>query len=48
MNLVASEKASNLTEREILNFIFISGFSTSNIVNEVSGRGVGLDVVKQV
>ncbi|TET79739.1 MAG: chemotaxis protein CheA [Candidatus Cloacimonadota bacterium] len=46
MNLVASEKASNLTEREILNFIFISGFSTSNIVNEVSGRGVGLDVVK--
>ncbi len=46
MGLVTQEKAKVLTEREILDFIFVSGFSTSNIVNEVSGRGVGLDVVK--
>ncbi|MCK4575733.1 chemotaxis protein CheW, partial [candidate division WOR-3 bacterium] len=34
------------SEKEILGFIFISGFSTSRVVDEVSGRGVGLDVVK--
>src|SRR5690606_22643505 len=31
---------------EILNLIFLPGFSTANNVNNVSGRGVGLDVVK--
>lgn len=36
----------NYTESEILNFIFQSGFSTSEVVNEISGRGVGMDVVK--
>lgn len=44
--LVTAEKASSLTEQEILNFVFMSGFSTSEVVDEVSGRGVGLDVVK--
>ena len=32
--------------QEILDFAFLSGFSTSRVVGEVSGRGVGLDVVK--
>ena len=36
-----------LTDKELLNLIFISGFSTSEKVSEVSGRGVGLDVVNQ-
>ena len=34
------------TEKEIFNFIFIPGFSTSGFVTEISGRGVGMDVVK--
>ena len=45
-NFVEPEKAKSLSEKEILGFIFISGFSTSRVVDEVSGRGVGLDVVK--
>ena len=36
-----------LTEKEILDFIFHPGFSTKEQVTEVSGRGVGMDVVKQ-
>lgn len=46
MGFVTQDRASSLTERQILDFIFISGFSTSSVVDEVSGRGVGLDVVK--
>ncbi len=34
-----------LTERELLEFLFLPGFSTASAVTEVSGRGVGLDVV---
>ncbi len=34
------------TENEIFNFIFKSGFSTSDYVSEISGRGVGMNVVK--
>jgi two-component system chemotaxis sensor kinase CheA len=44
--LVSQEKGQSLSEREILDFAFLSGFSTSSVVGEVSGRGVGLDVVK--
>jgi two-component system chemotaxis sensor kinase CheA len=36
-----------LTENEILNFIFHPGFSTAKKISAVSGRGVGLDVVKR-
>jgi two-component system chemotaxis sensor kinase CheA len=32
------------SDREILNFLFVPGFSTKEIVTEISGRGVGLDV----
>ncbi|NJL97548.1 MAG: response regulator [Synechococcaceae cyanobacterium SM2_3_2] len=35
-----------LTEQEILEFLFASGFSTAERVSQISGRGVGLDVVK--
>ncbi len=37
-----------MDEKQILNFIFEPGFSTSDKVSTVSGRGVGLDVVKTV
>jgi len=46
MGLVTTERAAELSEREILQFIFSSGFSTAGQVSEVSGRGVGMDVVK--
>lgn len=44
--LVSEERASELSSQEILSFIFEPGFSMSASVNELSGRGVGLDVVK--
>lgn len=42
---VSKEMAVNLTEAELLDFLFLPGFSTAAKVTEVSGRGVGLDVV---
>jgi two-component system chemotaxis sensor kinase CheA len=36
-----------LSEAEILNFIFYSGLSTASQVSDISGRGVGMDVVRQ-
>ncbi len=44
--LVAEDKAKNLSEKDIFNFIFHNGFSTKEKVSTISGRGVGLDVVK--
>lgn len=43
--LISSSK--NLQEAEILKLIFEPGFSTSDIVTDISGRGVGLDIVKR-
>jgi two-component system sensor histidine kinase and response regulator WspE len=43
--LAAPEMAESLSEPELMDFLFLSGFSTSGEVTEVSGRGVGLDVV---
>ena len=37
----------SLTRRETLDLVFLPGFSTKEEVSEVSGRGVGLDVVKK-
>ena len=44
--VVTSENAKNLSDREIGNLIFAPGFSTAEQVSAVSGRGVGMDVVK--
>jgi len=41
------DKNNNLNNQEILNLIFKSGFTTSQAVTDISGRGVGMDVVKQ-
>lgn len=46
LGLVGANELASLPQEEILRFIFRSGFSTCNDVSEVSGRGVGLDVVK--
>ena len=44
--LITSEQAARMSEREIFNLIFLPGFSTAEKVTNVSGRGVGMDVVK--
>ena len=41
------DKSAELDEKELVNFIFTPGFSTKEVVSEVSGRGVGMDVVKE-
>ena len=43
---IDKESASALTEHEIINLIFKKGFSTRNVANEISGRGIGLYSVK--
>lgn len=37
----------NLSDQEIFQFIFLPGFSTAKVVTDVSGRGVGMDVVRR-
>jgi two-component system sensor histidine kinase and response regulator WspE len=46
--LVARQVADQLTELELLEFLFLPGFSTKEEVTEISGRGVGLDVVQSM
>jgi two-component system chemotaxis sensor kinase CheA len=48
LGLTNPEEASRLSEAETLDFIFRPGFSTAEHVTEVSGRGVGMDVVQSV
>lgn len=45
-NLITEQEAMSISDKDILNFIFIPGFSTASKVTNISGRGVGLDVVK--
>jgi two-component system sensor histidine kinase and response regulator WspE len=44
--LASSEMAAGLDRQELLEFLFLPGFSTAQKVTEYSGRGVGLDVVQ--
>lgn len=44
--LISEEEANTLDERQSLNLIFLPGFSTKTQISDVSGRGVGMDVVK--
>ncbi len=44
--LIAAERAAQLADRELLQLIFLPGFSTAEAVTNVSGRGVGMDVVR--
>jgi two-component system chemotaxis sensor kinase CheA len=44
--ILKQDEAIRLSEQEVLNLIFEPGFSTATAVTEVSGRGVGMDVVR--
>jgi two-component system, chemotaxis family, sensor kinase CheA len=44
--LITPEQADRLGERELMNLIFLPGFSTADKVTHFSGRGVGMDVVR--
>jgi two-component system chemotaxis sensor kinase CheA len=48
LGLLTTEEAARLSEAEALELIFRPGFSTAETVTEVSGRGVGMDVVQSV
>ena len=44
--LITDEEANTMDERQSYNLIFLPGFSTKEFASDVSGRGVGMDVVK--
>ena len=44
--VITAQEAARLSEREMLELIFLPGFSTKEQVSELSGRGVGMDVVR--
>jgi two-component system chemotaxis sensor kinase CheA len=44
--LISPEQAARMSERELVNLIFLPGFSTADRVSQFSGRGVGMDVVR--
>lgn len=44
--IISEQNAANLTDKQVYELIFASGFSTADKVSDISGRGVGLDVVK--
>jgi two-component system chemotaxis sensor kinase CheA len=44
--LISVEQAQRLSERDAVHLVFLPGFSTAQTVTNVSGRGVGMDVVK--
>ncbi|MEP6643132.1 MAG: chemotaxis protein CheA [Acidobacteriaceae bacterium] len=46
--IVGEEEASRMSDPEILDLVFRPGFSTAEVITEISGRGVGLDVVRNV
>ena len=46
--LITPEQGENMSEKEIIDLLFHAGFSTAKVVSDVSGRGVGLDVVKSM
>ncbi len=44
--LITDEEANTMDERQSYNLVFLPGFSTAGVVSDVSGRGVGMDVVR--
>jgi len=44
--LISAQQAASMPDRDVFNLIFLPGFSTAEKVTNVSGRGVGMDVVK--
>ncbi|MBK9578288.1 MAG: chemotaxis protein CheW [Fibrobacterota bacterium] len=46
LNLVPAQDLAKMSEKELIELIFLPGFSTAKAITEISGRGVGMDVVK--
>ena len=46
-NLYSEKEINRINEAEIYNLVFLSGFSTTDAVTDISGRGVGMDIVKR-
>ncbi len=46
LGLIREDQAERMSERELANLVFLPGFSTAKEVTSISGRGVGMDVVK--
>jgi two-component system chemotaxis sensor kinase CheA len=46
LGLITPNQANRLSDTDALNLIFLPGFSTANCITRLSGRGVGMDVVK--
>jgi two-component system chemotaxis sensor kinase CheA len=44
---VTAKELEAMTENEIMNIVFMNGYSTSPIITDISGRGIGLDVVRR-
>ena len=45
-NMITPDQAASMSDREAVHMAFLPGFSTAKVVSKVSGRGVGMDVVK--
>jgi len=45
--LITALDLEEMTEKDVMNLVFMNGFTTSPIITDVSGRGVGLDVVRR-
>jgi len=44
--IITDEEANTMDERQSFNLVMLPGFSTKDVASDVSGRGVGMDVVK--
>ncbi|RZT22920.1 chemotaxis protein CheA [Fictibacillus sp. BK138] len=44
--IITKEMSENLSDKQCFELLFASGFSTAEVISDISGRGVGLDVVK--
>lgn len=47
MGLASQEKAAAMDENEAMGLIFVPGFSTAVKISDISGRGIGMDIVKE-
>ncbi len=45
--LISPRQAESLTDQQVFELLFLPGFSTTNTVSDISGRGVGMDVVRK-
>ena len=45
--LFSAEELADMSDQQVIDLIFLPGFSTSSLITELSGRGVGMDVVKR-